>query len=186
MNSTPELTQLQRDVLTTMAVAQAAGTALGPGDLVEATGASEAEALRVLADLVDAGMIGVAGGQDPAGPDDLAARRPRPHRVVLVALMTIPEATPDDLADALGGTDAAAVAIADLTAAGMVAPCGEVSVCHTDTGWEAALAEVEVGPAAGDPLTMRLTYNMLATLRRRAEAQGETLGEFLAAAVMTP
>jgi len=184
----PELTDLQLQVVTTMAAAQAAGMHPGPADLAEALAVSEGDVLRALADLVDAGVIrqtADAGEPDPVAHDP--ARLPHSRRAVLVALMIVLEATPADLANAVpGGGRGAAVAIEALTAMGMVTSCGPSTVTHTDLGWETALAEIEAGPAAGDPLPMKITYAMLAKLRARAEAAGSTLSDLLAAEMTHP
>ena len=183
---TPELSELQRAVLLTMAAGALAGVPLGPAELAEATGTSDADVLRAMADLSDAGLIQppVASHQEDtttAADATDTDRLPQAHREVLLALMSVAEASPADLAaDVEGGQEVAAAALEELKARRMVVQCGDGVFCHIDDGWNQALAEIEAGPAAGDPISLRLTYGVLATFARHAAATGRTLGDAIA------
>lgn len=190
MNTTPELSDLQQSVLMLMLAGQAAGMPLGPVELAEAADATEADVLRALADLVEAGLIQQPAAdehqedaaQAAADPDAAIAdedRLPIALRAVLVALISTPEATPAELAeDVPGGQDAAAAAAAELTALYLVKSCGpDGAVRHTNDGWIQAEAEIAAGPATGDPVSLRLAYGMWATVAHRAAADGRTLSE---------
>lgn len=162
------LTPIQRQVLLTAAVAQATGTSAGPHEVAEAIGVSHADVLRATADLIDAGLIQpTVIAEVPVDVD--GDRLPMPRRAVLVALCGEAELDTAEIAERVGvGHEVIAAAVDELLAEGLLeAGLAPGTVSHGETGWAQTVTEIATGPAAGDPLSLRLVTEIWGLAYRR-------------------